>query len=272
MKQIPFVKMDGLGNDFVIIDERKTSYALTEKEIVAIADRRTGVGFDQMIVLTPSSKAFAKISFYNADGSTAGACGNGTRCTCRLLMDETGGNEVVLEGPDGRFLAGARAADGLTTVNMGRPKTAWDEIPLTHECDTLKVEGVLPELGAAVCVSMGNPHAVFFVPDAEKTDIERLGPVAENHPMFPQRANIEFASVVASDLIRMRVWERGAGVTEACGSGACATLVAAVRAGLSDEKAEIRMDGGSLIIEWRDKGDVLMTGATHEAFRGVLFV
>lgn len=272
MKKIPFVKMDGLGNDFVIIDERKTSYQLTQSEIVQIGNRRTGVGFDQMIVLTKSKKAFAKISFFNADGSTAGACGNGTRCTCRLLTDETGGDSVELEAPDGRILTGKRAENGLMTVNMGAPRLEWKDIPLSCEKDTAFVDGVLPEIGEAVCVSMGNPHAVFFVDDVEKTDIETLGKKAEFHPMFPERANIEFASVLAPDLIRMRVWERGAGVTDACGSGACATLVAAVRTNRSALKAEIKMDGGSLIIEWKNKGDVWMTGATHKAFEGALFV
>ena len=269
MTQIPFIKMDGLGNDFVIIDNRAGGVHLTTEQIIAIGNRKTGVGFDQMIVLEKSNKAAVKILFFNADGSTAGACGNGSRCTGKLLMDEAGNNAVDMESPDGRILKAFRETeDGLVTVNMGRPRLLWSEIPLENETDTLSVS-VLPELPDACCVSMGNPHAVFFVKDVERFDVAGFGSIIEKHALFPQRTNVEFAEVFAPDLIRMRVWERGAGITEACGTGACATLTAAVRRGLSAQKAEIRMDGGSLWIEWKDKTDILMTGKTHCAFTGV---
>ena len=268
MTQIPFIKMDGLGNDFVIIDNRAGGVRLTTEQVVAIGNRKTGVGFDQMIVLEKSDKAAVKILFFNADGSTAGACGNGSRCTGKLLMDEAGSNAVEMESPDGRILKAFReTAEGLVTVNMGKPRLLWSEIPLANETDTLSVP-VLPELPDACCVSMGNPHAVFFVQDVENFDVAKFGSVIEKHALFPQRANVEFAEVLAPDLIRMRVWERGAGITEACGTGACATLTAAVRRGLSAQKAEIRMDGGSLWIEWKDRTDILMTGKTHCAFTG----
>lgn len=268
MTKIPFTKMDGLGNDFVIIDNRSGNIGLTRDQIVAIGNRKTGVGFDQLILLEKSDKAAVKILFFNADGSTAGACGNGSRCTARLLMDEQGTDAVEMESPDGRILKAWRAENGLVTVNMGKPRLKWDEIPLARECDTLAVAGIDKGLPEPCCVSVGNPHAVFFVDDVEHFDVEKWGSMVETHPMFPDRVNVEFAQPVSPDAIRMRVWERGAGLTEACGTGACATLVAAARRGLNAGKAEIKMDGGSLIIEWRNGGDILMTGKTHRAFVG----
>lgn len=270
MTAIPFTKMDGLGNDFVIIDNRSGDVRLSEDQIVALGNRKTGVGFDQLIVLEKSNKVAVKILFFNADGSKAGACGNGSRCTGKLLMDQIRSNFIQMEAPDGRILTASRETeDGLVTVNMGSPRLLWNEIPLAKKTDTLAVSGVLPELPDPCCVSMGNPHAVFFVDDVERFDVAKFGSQVETHPLFPDRTNVEFAEVLAKDLIRMRVWERGAGITEACGTGACATLVAAVRRGLSADKAEIRMDGGSLWIEWKDRKDILMTGKTHCAFTGV---
>lgn len=269
MTAIPFTKMDGLGNDFVIIDNRDGNVRLTADQIVALGNRKTGVGFDQLIVLEKSAKVAVKILFFNADGSKAGACGNGSRCTAKLLMDQIRSDFVQMEAPDGRLLTASReTADGPVTVNMGPPRLLWNEIPLAEKTDTAAVD-ILPGLPAACCVSMGNPHAVFFVDDVERFDVAGFGPQIENHPLFPERTNVEFAQVISPDLIRMRVWERGAGVTEACGTGACATLVAAVRRGLSAGKAEIKMDGGSLVIEWKNRKDILMTGGTHCAFTGV---
>ena len=269
MTAIPFTKMDGLGNDFVIIDNRDGNVRLTADQIVALGNRKMGVGFDQLIVLEKSAKVAVKILFFNADGSKAGACGNGSRCTAKLLMDQIRSDFVQMEAPDGRLLTASReTADGPVTVNMGPPRLLWNEIPLAEKTDTAAVD-ILPGLPAACCVSMGNPHAVFFVDDVERFDVAGFGPRIENHPLFPERTNVEFAQVISPDLIRMRVWERGAGVTEACGTGACATLVAAVRRGLSAGKAEIKMDGGSLVIEWKNRKDILMTGGTHCAFTGV---
>lgn len=268
MTKIPFTKMDGLGNDFVIIDNRSGNVGLTRDQIVAIGNRKTGVGFDQLILLEKSNKAAVKILFFNADGTTAGACGNGSRCTARLLMDEQGSDRVEMEAPDGRILKAWCAENGLVTVNMGKPRLKWDEIPLARESDTLAVAGIDDELPEPCCVSVGNPHAVFFVDDVENFDVAKWGSMVEKHPMFPDRVNVEFARAVSPNLIRMRVWERGAGITDACGTGACATLVAAVRRGLNAGKAEIKMDGGSLVIEWKHGGDILMTGKTHRAFVG----
>ncbi|MGN0904491.1 MAG: diaminopimelate epimerase [Alphaproteobacteria bacterium] len=273
MKTVPFIKMDGLGNDFVIIDNRNGYTSLTAQDVVRMGNRKTGVGFDQMILIEPSDKAFARMKIYNADGSFAGACGNGTRCVAKLLMDETEKTSLALEAPDGKILKAFRESpSALVTVNMGKPRLSWDEIPLAEETDTLSLNGIHDELPPPVAVSMGNPHAVFFVDDVENTDIARLGPQVENHPLFPQRTNVEFVQVIRPDLLRMRVWERGTGVTMACGTGACATLVAAVRRGLSTGKAEIRMDGGSLFVEWENNIDILMTGDTHCSFSGTAFL
>lgn len=273
MKTVPFIKMDGLGNDFVIIDNRNGYTGLTTQDVINIGNRKTGVGFDQMILIEPSDKAFARMKIYNADGSYAGACGNGTRCVAKLLMDETDKTALDLEAPDGKILSAFRESpNALVTVNMGRPGLKWEEIPLAHEMDTLYLQDIYNELPEPVGVSMGNPHVVFFVNDIENIDIETYGPRIENHPIFPLRTNVEFAQIIRPDLIRMRVWERGAGVTMACGTGACATLVAAVRRGISANRSEIKMDGGSLTVEWANQVNVLMTGDTHCSFSGTAFL
>lgn len=267
-KKLDFIKMDGLGNDFVIL----RNVDLTEKEIISIGNRKTGVGFDQLIVLNRSDKADAKILFFNSDGSAAGACGNGSRCVSRLLMDELKKDFVSLETRDGRILKGTKIDNELTGVNMGKPFLLWNEIPLAFEQDTLNVQGISDKLPVPVCVSMGNPHAVFFVDDVDNIDLSLWGNYVEHHSMFPQKTNVEFVQILKPNLIRMRVWERGVGVTDACGTGACATLVASVRRGLSENKAEIRMDGGSLFIEWNKDKDVIMIGKTHMAFKGDLYL
>lgn len=267
-KKLDFIKMDGLGNDFVILRD----IDLSEQEIVSIGNRKTGVGFDQLIILKESNIADTKILFFNSDGSVAGACGNGSRCVSKLLMDELKKDEVSLETRDGRILKGKKIDQQFTGVNMGKPFLLWNEIPLSVEQNTLNVKGISDELPEPVCVSMGNPHAVFFVDDVEKVDLSFWGNYVEHHSMFPQKTNVEFAQVLKPNLIRMRVWERGAGITEACGTGACATLVASVRRGLSDSKAEIKMDGGSLFVEWNKDREIIMIGKTHMAFKGELYL
>ena len=264
-----FLKMHGLGNDFVVIDARTQPLALSEAAVRAIADRRTGVGFDQMAILQPSQTADVFMALRNADGSEVAACGNATRCVARLLMEETGRDAVTIETKAGLLRASA-APDGLVTVDMGPAQLDWREIPLARAVDTNHLPLSLAELRDPVGVSMGNPHAVFFVADAESVDLEKLGPPLEHDPLFPQRCNIEVAQVLALDRIRMRVWERGTGITLACGTGACATLVAASRRGLTGRKAELVLDGGSLHIEWLDNGHVLMTGPAALAFAGQL--
>lgn len=267
-----FLKMHGLGNDFVVIDARSTPYSPAAAEVRAISDRKTGVGCDQFIVLEPSDAPGASgfMRIRNADGTEAGACGNASRCIGWLLMEEAGSDRASFETPAG-ILHASRADNGRITVDMGQPQLGWDAIPLAAPADTLRLDTV--EHGGfagPVAVNMGNPHAVFFVDDAEAVPLAEVGPVFEHHPAFPERANIEFAQVLSPTAIRMRVWERGAGITQACGTGSCATLVAAVRRGLTDRKADIILDGGTLTIEWTADGRVLMTGPVALSFSGRL--
>ncbi len=272
MIKIPFIKMDGLGNDFMIIDGRTQPVNLTAAQIAKFGNRKTGVGFDQLFIITTTQNADAKMLIYNADGSPAGACGNGTRCIAKLLFSQGAKAPLKLEAPDGKILT---AYEGdLITVDMGRPALDWQNIPLSKDCDTLKLPLSIDGLKEPVAVSMGNPHAVFFVDDIASVDPAVTGPKVESDKLFPQKTNVEFAQVLADDKIRMRVWERGAGITMACGSGACATLVAAARRALiKGNKAQIIMDGGILTIEWRaEDKHVLMTGPTNMAFEGAAYL
>lgn len=258
---VPFVKMHGLGNDFVILDARPRSIPLTASHIRAIANRRTGVGCDQLIVLEkPRGKADLFMAIYNPDGSRAGACGNATRCVAALEMTVHQNNAPLAIETDFAVLQVVRDAPNLFAVNMGAPLFGWQDIPLSKDADTQALDTGIAELPKAVCVNIGNPHTIFFVNDADALDIESLGRAVETSPLFPQKTNVEFAQIIDEKRIRLRVWERGAGATRACGSGACATLVAAARKGLSGRKAEIILDGGSLFIEWQEDGNVMMRG------------
>lgn len=260
---LPFMKMHGLGNDFVVLDARAHPPELTPALVQAIADRHRGVGFDQLAVIGTGA-GDATLTFYNADGSTAGACGNATRCIARHLMDESGKTALRLVTERGTLLA-EDAGEGLTSVNMGQPQLRWDEIPLAEEMDTLE----LPIEGAPTATGMGNPHCTFFVDDAEAVDLPGFGAAHETHPLYPERTNVQVASLLGPDHLRMRVWERGVGVTLASGSSSCATAVAAARRGLTGRKVTIELDGGTLQIDWRDDG-VWMTGGTAHVFDGVL--
>ena len=264
----PFVKMHGLGNDFAVFDARGAPFAPPPARVRAIADRRAGVGCDQLIVLEPSARADAFMRVFNADGGEVAACGNGARCAAALLMAENGRGRAALETAAG--MLAARAEGALVGVDMGAPRLEWREIPLAEPRDTLHLGIAAGPLRDPAAVSMGNPHAVFFVPDAEAPDLETLGPGLETHPLFPERANIEAASVAGAGLLRMRVWERGVGVTRACGTGACAALVAAHRRGLCGRRATVRLDGGDLDIHWAEDGRVRMTGPAEISFRGEL--
>ena len=274
MTEVPFIKMHGLGNDFVIVDARAMPFAVNNGAAQAIADRRRGVGCDQLIIIEPSARADVFMRIHNADGGEVAACGNGARCVAALLMAERAADEVVIETRAGLLQARA-AADGLITVDMGEARTAWDEIPLAREMDTLHMALPGDSVGAAglsdaVGVNMGNPHAVFFVADAEAIDLAAAGPVLEHDPLFPERANISVAQLAAPGRIRLRVWERGVGLTAACGSAACAALVAAHRRSLTGRTAEVMLDGGPLGIAWRADNHVLMTGPVMTSFTGVL--
>ncbi len=272
----PFRKMHGLGNDFVVFDARTRAFDLTPARVRAIADRRTGVGCDQLVVIAPPTGKVgdAHMLIYNCDGSEVAACGNATRCVAWQLMTESGGAGVVIETRAGLLDAEARGP-GMVAVDMGRPRLDWRDIPLAQAGDTLHLGVRVGPLEDPVGVNMGNPHAVFFVDNVDAIDLATVGPVLERHALFPERANIEVAQVLPpldADMgrIRMRVWERGTGITMACGTGACATLVAAARRGLSPRKAEVILDGGSLTIEWLADDHVLMTGPVATSFVGTL--
>ena len=258
---LPFMKMHGLGNDFVVIDAREGIVALSKKIISGIADRHFGVGFDQLAVIS-KGEFDAHLRFYNADGSESLACGNATRCIARYLMDETSKENLILTTMHGQIPA-VDLGNGVTSVNMGKPGLEWNKVPLSENIPTLE----LPIEGSPTATGMGNPHCTFFVEDAEKINLEEMGPKFENHPLFPERTNVQFASIIARDQIRMRVWERGAGVTLASGSSSCATAVAANRKGLTEKKVQIELDGGILSVDWRQDG-VWMTGPTMQVFTG----
>lgn len=283
MSGLDFIKAHGLGNDFVIVDTRQNRRAIDAASAARIADRRRGVGFDQLIVIAnptggaalPAAGAArpaladARLVILNADGSEAEACGNGTRCAAWLLMKETGRDHLLLETAAG-LLDAERLADGRVAVDMGMARSDWRDIPLARAADTLHLDLALGPLADPVAVNVGNPHCVFFVADAESVDIETFGPRLERDPLFPQRTNVEVATVLAPDRIRMRVWERGVGVTQACGSGACATLVAAARRKLTGSRATVVLDGGELDIEWLKDGHVRMTGPVAISFAGTI--
>ena len=260
-RALPFMKMHGLGNDFVVIDSRQREAALTPARVAAIADRHMGVGFDQLAVITQTGTQ-PHLTFYNSDGSTSAACGNATRCIARHLMDQSGETRLSLTTDRGTLEA-VDAGNGLTSVNMGPPQLDWAEIPLAEEMDTLE----LPIEGGPTATGMGNPHCTFFVEDAEAVALATFGPRYEHHPLYPQRTNVQVASLLGENHLRMRVWERGVGVTLASGSSSCATAVAAARRGLTGRSVRIDLDGGSLQIDWREDG-VWMTGGTAHVFDG----
>jgi len=275
----PFLKMNGLGNDFVVVEARPESaygpFAPSASQVRAIADRADGVGCDQLIAIEPSDRADAFMRIWNADGGEVGACGNAARCVGWLLLEATGRETARIETAAG-VLEVSRAGDKAITVDMGRPGLDWRDIPLAEAMDTRGIElqvGPIdsPILHTPGAVSMGNPHVVFFVKDADVAPVREVGPMIEHHLLFPEGVNVGFAQIKARDRIRLRVWERGAGLTKACGTGACAAVVAAHRRNLADREAIVELDGGDLRIEWRRGDDhVLMTGPVAVEFTGTL--
>ena len=267
----PFRKMHGCGNDFVVFDERVRPFGFTPARAAALAHRRTGIGCDQFITIEPSppdSHADAFMRIRNPDGAEAGACGNATRCVAHLLAAETGRLTQIIHTVAGN-LQSELLADGRVRVDMGPARLDWSEIPLSGPADTLHLDLAAGPVADPAAASMGNPHATFFVPDLAAIPIEQFGPRLEHDPLFPARANIGFAQILAPDRLRLRVWERGAGLTLACGSGACAALVNAHRRGLIGTRATVLVDGGALEIEWRVPDNrVLMTGPVATAFTG----
>jgi diaminopimelate epimerase len=271
MRGADFIKMHGLGNDFVVVDARVHAVALDDDAARRIADRHRGVGCDQLIVIEPARDPRAAIfmRIRNADGGEVEACGNAARCVAALLLRESGGSRIAIETGAGVLEAEA-ARDGSVTVDLGPARFEWRDIPLARALDTLHVPLALGPLRDPVCTSIGNPHATFFVADAAAIDLATLGPQLEHDPLFPARANIGIAQVLSRERLRLRVWERGAGLTPACGTGACAALVAANRRGLMGRSAEVIADGGSLRVTWREDGHVLLGGAVAVSFSGTL--
>jgi diaminopimelate epimerase len=271
----PFLKMNGLGNDFVVVEARSAPFEPSADQVRALGDRKHGIGFDQLIVLEPPGPGEgvdARVRFWNSDGEEISACGNGTRCVGWLLMQASGADRAVIESKAGRLIA-TRAGERLVSVDMGAPGLGWQDIPLAREQDTRALDVVLHGDSALAtppgCVSMGNPHVVFFVADLDAAPV--TGPAIEHHPLFPDAVNVGFAQVIDRGRIRLRVWERGAGLTKACGTGACAALVAAARRDLTDRSAVIVTDGGELLIEWRaDDDHVIMTGPAAVDYAGEL--
>jgi diaminopimelate epimerase len=265
---LPFMKMHGAGNDFVVIDRRARGAAagavMTSGLARLIGDRNRGVGFDQLAEITDADGADFGLVFWNSDGSQAAACGNATRCVADHVMRGLGVDRVSLVTARGELQA-ERAEDGRVWVNMGQPQLDWFDVPLAQEVNHLH----LPLAGDPVAVGMGNPHCVHFVADAEAVDLASLGPRIEHDPLFPQRTNVEFASLISPCRLRMRVWERGTGITLACGSGACATAVAAHLRGMIGPRVALEVDGGTLEVDWRDDG-VWLTGPVARVFDGVL--
>lgn len=275
MGTIPFVKMNGAGNDFVVVNALERPFAPTADQIRAIADRAAGQGCDQIIAIEPAEGADAFMRVWNADGGGVETCGNALRCVGWMLMQSTGRDRVVIDTVAGPTVA-MQAPDGQVTVDMGAPRLTWDQVPLAEEMDTRGIELQIgpiddPVLHTPGAVSMGNPHVVFFTDQQDDAFVRGSGSLVEHHPLFPEGVNVGFAKVIDHDHIRLRVWERGAGLTLACGTGACAALVATARRGLTARKATVIVDGGELIIDWDEATDhVFMTGPVEIERTGLL--
>ncbi len=260
--RVPFIKMQGLGNDFVVLDGRRDVLPVIAPPLArAIADRRTGIGCDQLIVIEPSDRATFRMRIFNADGGEVEACGNAARAVGMLH-----GVPATIETLGG-ILATSPSATGAS-VDMGVPRFGWDEIPLAYPLDTLTLPVGWEDLESPTAVNIGNPHVIFFVDDCDAVELNRLGPLIEHDPLFPQAVNVNLATIISRSAIRLRVWERGAGLTLACGTGACATAVGAMRRGLVERLVTVTLPGGDLQIEWTEAGRIIMIGSAHEAFRG----
>ncbi len=269
MSDTAFIKMHGLGNDFVIIDCRAAPVQLTSETVRLISDRHTGVGCDQLILIESSATSDVFMRIHNANGGEVEACGNATRCVAKLLFSEAEKDSVIIETLGGKLRATANK-NGQITVDMGPPKFYWQDIPLSEKHDTLHLPIAVEGFEKPTAVNMGNPHCVFFVTNTEAIDLPALGSLLEKHPLFPEHANIGFAEQLDDNKIRLRVWERGAGITKACGTGACAAAVAGARLGLTERSASVKLDGGTLQIDWRQDDHVWMTGPAQISFHGKL--
>lgn len=271
MTDLTFTKMHGLGNDFVVLDVRRTDFLFDAKLINFIADRRKGIGCDQVLVLENAKEKNVDVfmRIFNADGKEVDACGNGTRCVASLMMSELETQKIAIQTNAG-VLNSITIKDGSIAVDMGPANLGWKDIPLANEMDTLELDFSVGILSNPVMVNIGNPHAVFFVDDVASIPLEHLGPEIETHKLFPERTNVDVAQILSDSSIRLRVWERGVGITQACGTGACASLVAANRRNLIKQSADVILDGGVLAIKWRDDNHVIMTGPVATVFTGVI--
>nr|WP_029414854.1 diaminopimelate epimerase [Brevundimonas bacteroides] len=273
----PFVKMNGCGNDFVVVDALARPFTPDADQVRALSDRQTGQGFDQLIAIEPSESGGAFMRVWNADGGAVQTCGNALRCVGWMLMEANGADSVTIDTLGGPTVA-RRAGPNRITVDMGPPRLDSTEIPLAEEMDTRGIELQIGPIDAPVlhtpgAVSMGNPHVVFFTDRLDDAFVTGSGSLIEHHPLFPEGVNVGFAHVLAPDRIRLRVWERGAGLTKACGTGACAALVACARRGLTGRRATVIVDGGELEIHWDEAtGHVLMTGPVEVERTGMLTV
>ncbi|SLK08649.1 diaminopimelate epimerase [Novosphingobium mathurense] len=260
--RIEFTKMHGLGNDFIVLDARERALPpIDSAAATALADRHTGIGCDQLILLEPSTEGDFRMRIFNADGSEVEACGNATRAVGLLH-----GRPARIETLGG--LLHASPSDNGISVEMGKPRFDWDRIPLAYAMDTHSMPVGWDELTDPIAVNVGNPHVIFFVADPYAVDMDRLGPLIETDPLFPERINVNVAAVTARDAMTLRVWERGAGLTRACGTGACATAIGAMKRGLVDRRVTVTLPGGPLVIEWREDSEIVMTGPATESFRG----
>ena len=269
MEPVPFEKMHGCGNDFVVLDGRRAPIPLTPEAVRRIGDRHRGVGFDQLLLIERDEAADARLRFFNVDGSESGACGNGTRCVARYLFDQGAPPLLRLVVGERRLMA-ELLPDGRIAVVMGEPVLDWQGIPLAEACDTVEVPLDVPGLPRPVAVGMGNPHLVFLVPDVGAIDVPGLGAELERHPILPERGNIGFAQLTGPDRLRLRVFERGVGLTLACGSGSCAAMVAARRRGLVGDQVRLALDGGEVEVVWPGEGPVTLIGPTARVFTGTL--
>ena len=272
---IPFRKMNGLGNDFVVLDARRGAIQFNEASALKIADRRHGVGCDQVIIMQPSAKADVYMRILNADGSEVSACGNATRCIAWIVAQETGKSQLSIETKAG-LLSADVASEQSITIDMGEPKFGWQDIPLAEEFrDTRAFELQIgpidnPVLHSPSAINVGNPHAIFWVDDVDAHDLSRFGPLLENHPIFPERANISLAQITSPSSLRLRTWERGSGLTKACGTAACAAAVCAVRKKFTGRSVRVSLPGGDLLIDWRADNHIMMTGPAQLDFLGEL--
>ncbi len=261
--ETPFLKMHGLGNDFVVFDARAQAIQLSDAQVARLADRRTGIGCDQLIRLEPSERADVFMRIWNADGGEVGACGNVSRCVATLL-----GSYGTIETAEG--LLGTTFDGTAATVDMGEPRFDWELIPLAYAMDTLSMPVGWDGLEAPSAVNVGNPHVIFFVGDLAAVPLAELGPRIEHDPLFPARVNVNVCQPIDRTRLKLQVWERGVGLTRACGTGACATAVAAMRRGLADRRVTVELAGGDLVIDWGTDNRIRMTGPAATSFRGTV--